>query len=235
MKTPVVSFIGSSNSGKTTLLELVVIELKSQGYRVAIIKHTYHSFEIDQPGKDTWRFAQAGGDIVIISSPDKVAFIEQRQEELPLTHIETLCAEKADIIITEGYKDSFTPKVIVLRGGESPDGLAQRGTILGTVRTRLLSTGMTVFSPDDVDRIVHLLVRLIDESRQVSPGELCGTVSIQPGGGDPEMVEILTSGIPHKNVLQSTNAAPTGSPGTVPLSVVDRRYLEYDFEKSRTP
>ncbi len=67
--TPIVSFVGNSNSGKTTLLEMVVIELKLKEYRVVVIKHSPHGFDIDQPGKDTWRLTQAGSDIVVVSSP----------------------------------------------------------------------------------------------------------------------------------------------------------------------
>ncbi len=57
---PIVSFVGKSNSDKTTLLEKVVRELKLRGYRVAVIKHTHHELDIDQSGKDSWRLAQAG-------------------------------------------------------------------------------------------------------------------------------------------------------------------------------
>ena len=59
---PIVSFVGKSNVGKTTLLEKVVAELKRRGYRVATLKHDTHGFDIDKPGKDTWRMAQAGSD-----------------------------------------------------------------------------------------------------------------------------------------------------------------------------
>ena len=74
---PVISVVGAgSNSGKTTLLEKIIREAKARGWRVATIKHDVHNFEMDQPGKDTWRFAQAGADIVAISSPQKFAFLE---------------------------------------------------------------------------------------------------------------------------------------------------------------
>ncbi|OGO19675.1 MAG: molybdopterin-guanine dinucleotide biosynthesis protein B, partial [Chloroflexi bacterium RBG_16_50_9] len=71
-KIPVVAFAGKSGVGKTTLLEKVVRELKIRGLRVAVIKHSHHDIEIDQPGKDSWRFARAGSDVVAISSPGKL-------------------------------------------------------------------------------------------------------------------------------------------------------------------
>ena len=65
---PVISFIGRSGVGKTTYLEKLIAELKKRGYRVGVIKHDIHGFEMDRPGKDTWRHAQAGADVVWISS-----------------------------------------------------------------------------------------------------------------------------------------------------------------------
>lgn len=65
----VVCFVGHSGSGKATFLEKVVRELKGRGYRIAVIKHTPHGFDMDRPGKDSVRFATAGADAVAVSSP----------------------------------------------------------------------------------------------------------------------------------------------------------------------
>lgn len=111
---PVVSFVGRSNSGKTTLLEKVVKELKSKGYRVAFIKHSHHDFNIDQPGKDTWRLAQAGSDVVAISTPNKVAVIEHVDMELTLAQTAALFQAKVDIVLAEGYKNGNTAKILVI-------------------------------------------------------------------------------------------------------------------------
>jgi molybdopterin-guanine dinucleotide biosynthesis protein B len=81
---PVISIVGRSNCGKTTYLEKLISEMKRRGYKVGIIKHDVHGFEIDQPGKDTWRHAQAGADVVCISSPQKMAMIKQVKQELSL-------------------------------------------------------------------------------------------------------------------------------------------------------
>ena len=88
MNIPVVTFIGKSGSGKTTLLEKLVTELKNRGYMLATVKHHSHrGFEIDEPGKDSWRFAQAGSDQVVIASPDKIASYRKIERELSLDEI----------------------------------------------------------------------------------------------------------------------------------------------------
>ena len=111
---PVVSFIGLSNSGKTTLLEKVIKELKIRGYRVAVVKHCPHGFDIDHPGKDSWRLAQAGSDVVAVSSPNKTAFVERLDTELTLAQIRTIFEAKADIVLAEGYKKDNADKILVL-------------------------------------------------------------------------------------------------------------------------
>jgi len=73
MHTPVVSFVAKSGTGKTTLLEKVIAELKQRGYRVGAIKHDAHRFDIDHPGKDSHRLTSAGADTMLISSPDKAS------------------------------------------------------------------------------------------------------------------------------------------------------------------
>jgi molybdopterin-guanine dinucleotide biosynthesis adapter protein len=115
MNTPVLSIIGKSKSGKTTLLEKIIRELKQRGYRVATIKHHSHpGFEIDIPGKDTWRHANAGSDQVIIAAPDKIASIQKLERELTLDEI-VAQIQNMDIIITEGYKQAEKPAIEVLR------------------------------------------------------------------------------------------------------------------------
>ena len=76
MTIPIISVVGKANAGKTTLLEKVIAELTGRGYRVATIKHNIHGFEIDQEGKDSWRLKKAGARMTVISSPQRLALIE---------------------------------------------------------------------------------------------------------------------------------------------------------------
>src|SRR5512143_21431 len=84
---PIVSVVGKSDSGKTTLLEKLVKELTSRGYRIGTIKHDVHSFEIDHPGKDSWRHKQAGASATVISSPAKLALVVDTDHDHTLAEI----------------------------------------------------------------------------------------------------------------------------------------------------
>src|SRR3972149_11227924 len=110
---PVVGVVGKSNVGKTTFLEKLIAELTRRGWRVGTIKHDAHGFDIDKPGKDSWRHAQAGSRAVAISSPEKVAVIKQVSREVTLDELASLVAGEGDIVLCEGYKRSEQPKIEV--------------------------------------------------------------------------------------------------------------------------
>ena len=157
------SFIGASNSGKTVLLEKVVAETKARGYRVAVVKHSPHGFDIDHPEKDTWRLAQAGSDIVAVSSPGRIALIQHVDDELSLDEVVAMVAKKVDIVLTEGYKSSNTPKILVQRTGQNEESRKHSGETLATISARLSETGALQFSPADIADVVELLIERISE------------------------------------------------------------------------
>jgi molybdopterin-guanine dinucleotide biosynthesis protein B len=155
---PVISVVGRSNVGKTTFLEKVVKELKGRGYRVAIIKHDTHGFEIDQPGKDSWRMAQAGSDVVVLSSADKMAMIKKPGQELSLDQLSALVEDGVDIIISEGYKSADKPKIEVFRSGVSDKIVSQEQELVALVTDQHIDLGVPQFAPDDVSAVVDLLI-----------------------------------------------------------------------------
>ena len=113
-KTPIFSVVGNSGSGKTVYLEKLIPELKSRGLRLAILKNDAHGFDIDIPGKDSWRLRQAGADITMIASPQKLAVIEQWAEKENLEQIASRI-QNVDLIITEGFRTGSAPKIEIRR------------------------------------------------------------------------------------------------------------------------
>ncbi|MBT9168646.1 MAG: Molybdopterin-guanine dinucleotide biosynthesis adapter protein [Syntrophomonadaceae bacterium] len=157
MSIPIVSIVGKSDSGKTTLICGLLPELKRRGYRVATIKHDVHGFEIDKPGKDTWKHSQAGADIVVISSPVKIALLEKVDEELTLDEIMGRISN-VDIIVSEGYKRNNKPKIEVFRSTVHEAPLCTcEDNLLALVSDIVLDLGVPVFSLNDYTGIADLI------------------------------------------------------------------------------
>ena len=116
---PIVSIVGKSGNGKTTLLEKVIRELTRKGYSVGVIKHDAHGFEIDHEGKDSWRHKKAGAVTVALSSPAKFAVIKDVKKEWPPERIIEAHLSDVDVVITEGFKKSSFPKIEVVRKANS--------------------------------------------------------------------------------------------------------------------
>ena len=155
----IVSFVGNSGAGKTTLLEKVVRELKARGYRVAVIKHSHHDFQIDHEGKDSWRFAQAGSDCVVISSRARVAMVESALVGEPsLDELVSLVADRVDIVLTEGFRGSGKPQVLVARAALGPDPELERGEHLAIVSDQPLDAGTPCFDFAAASRLTDFLL-----------------------------------------------------------------------------
>ena len=115
----IVSFVAaSSNSGKTTLIEKVVPLLKERGLRVAVIKHASKGFSIDHPGKDSWRFREAGADAVMLVGPDEMALMKKIAREPDLAELEGMMQD-VDVVIREGFKKNEGARIEVFRSGAS--------------------------------------------------------------------------------------------------------------------
>lgn len=153
---PVIGFAAFSGTGKTTLIEKIVRNLKAQGFRVAVIKHDAHKFEIDKEGKDSWRFSKAGADITLISSATKTAMIEQRartfEQNLSMIH-------DVDLILVEGHKQENIPKIGICRkatGKGLPHPVEQYIAVV-TDDDGVTSGTVPAFSLEDVQGIVEFL------------------------------------------------------------------------------
>lgn len=113
----VVAFAGYSGSGKTTLVESLIPALKLRGLRVSVVKHAHHSFDIDQPGKDTYRHRQAGAFEVVVASDKRLALIREFEQPTALSvhHLIAELYEGVDWVLVEGFKSSDLLKVEVWR------------------------------------------------------------------------------------------------------------------------
>ena len=167
---PIISVVGKSGVGKTTLLEKLIAELKQRGYRVATVKHDIHDFEIDQPGKDSWRLAQAGSDSVVIASPKGLALIKRLDREMALGEIAAFLTD-IDIILTEGYKRGNAPKIEVSRREKGRELLCTADELVAIVSDQPFDLDVPQFGLDDTMGIVGWLEgRFLSGRGQVPAG-----------------------------------------------------------------
>jgi len=148
LPTPAVSFVAKSGTGKTTLLEKVISILKEKGWKIGVIKHDAHRFDIDHPGKDSHRLTAAGADTMLISSPEKLALIKQHQASPPIRDLLATYFTDVDIILTEGFKLGDLPKIEVHRK-ERSETLLCRGeshdpTLIAVASDELLELDVPV-------------------------------------------------------------------------------------------
>jgi molybdopterin-guanine dinucleotide biosynthesis protein B len=152
---PIVSIVGKSKSGKTTLIEKLIPELKSRGYRVATIKHTPDDVTLDEPGKDSWRHIQAGSEATIIRTSTQVTMIIP-MVEATIEEMAPLFAEDYDIVLAEGFKQDSAPKIEVHRRQVGPP-LKNVRKLAAIASDESLDTSVRQFSLDDITGLVDLL------------------------------------------------------------------------------
>jgi molybdopterin-guanine dinucleotide biosynthesis adapter protein len=115
-QTRVFGFAGYSGSGKTTLIEQIIPQMVAMGLRVSLIKHAHHSFDIDKPGKDSYRHREAGASEVLITSDQRwVLMHELRGEAEPDLFAQLAHLSPCDLVLVEGYKSVAIPKLEVYR------------------------------------------------------------------------------------------------------------------------
>ena len=157
---PYFSFVGRSNTGKTTVIERLIPILVRKGIKVAVIKHHHNDFEIDKPGKDTYRYKQAGATMAILASPHKVAVVEDTENELTLEDIITRYIHDVDLLIVEGFKREEIPKIEVFQRKEGADMpvCAEDKNLIAVITDESIDTLLPVFARDDVGGIAELIM-----------------------------------------------------------------------------
>lgn len=161
----VVGFAGFSGSGKTTLVERLIPALKLRGLRVSVVKHAHHHFDIDHPGKDSWRHRQAGAFETVVASSRRLALIREFEQPAQLTAHQVIAElyPGVDWVIVEGFKDSNLLKVEVWRPDAGKPALYPDDPFIVAVATdapdRLPHpTGRPVLDLNDPDAVAQWLV-----------------------------------------------------------------------------
>lgn len=157
MDVKAVSFVAWSGTGKTTLIEKVIHELKKRGYRVGAAKCDSHEFEIDIPGKDSYRMAAAGADTVLITSKSKLALIRKNSGLPDIDEVLQTYFHDVDIVLVEGYKTSNLPKIEIHRKelGNSlicADGV-MRLNLVALVSDEPVNVDVPLYDIDDISGI----------------------------------------------------------------------------------
>jgi molybdopterin-guanine dinucleotide biosynthesis protein MobB len=163
---PIVSIVGKSNSGKTTLIEKMIGELIRRGYRVATIKHNRHGFEIDHEGKDSWRHKRAGAKTTVIASPDRVAVVEDVEKDLDIGELTDRYVRNVDIVLSEGFKKNPFPKIEINRSVMNQELLCSPAdNLLAICSDRPLRTETPCLDINDIGALVDLVETRFLKSR----------------------------------------------------------------------
>jgi molybdopterin-guanine dinucleotide biosynthesis protein B len=174
---PIISIVGKSDSGKTTLIEKLVPELTRRGCRVATVKHDTHGFEVDREGKDSWRHKQAGAHTVVISSPQKVALIRDMEKDLALEEVREKFIRDVDLILSEGYKKDVQPKIEVFRKEKHKELLCTKEDhLVAIVSNQNFDIGVPCFDLEDMKGLADFV------EKQFLTSKRNGNVSLKVDG-----------------------------------------------------
>jgi molybdopterin-guanine dinucleotide biosynthesis protein B len=159
MQVPILSIVGRSNSGKTTLIERLIPELVKAGYRVATVKHAGHGFDLDTEGKDSWRHKRAGAGTVIVVSKGSLAVFADVSDGIKVEELRDRFVDRDyDLILAEGWRSEGYPKIVVVRDqiGEVPVSL---DGLIAVVSDKPTALQVPTLHPDDIQGLCDLVVR----------------------------------------------------------------------------
>ncbi|MFZ5538852.1 MAG: molybdopterin-guanine dinucleotide biosynthesis protein B [Pseudomonadota bacterium] len=156
-----IGFIGYSNTGKTTLIEKLIPLLAARGLRVSAIKHAHHGFDMDRPGKDSYRYREAGAGQVLIATDERWALLTETPRR-PAT-LETLLAQLApcDLVIVEGFKsEGRIPRIEVRRTTNAePPLFPGDPNVIAIAADHAVETSLPVLDLNDAAKIAAFIVQ----------------------------------------------------------------------------
>lgn len=160
MTQPVLGIVGWKNAGKTTLVEKLVACFTARGLKVSTVKHAHHDFDIDHPGKDSYKHREAGAVQVVIASDKRLAMLKENPKNTSPTVEDALrWIDPCDLVLIEGFKQHSHPKLEVSRETAEKPLIAQSDPTIRAVvaDTCLPELKLPVFGADDIDAIVDFI------------------------------------------------------------------------------
>ncbi len=185
----IISIVGKSGSGKTTMLEGLIAELRQRGHKVAIVKHSHHVDDLDIAAKDTWRFTKAGSELSAINSLDHLAIYKRMEHYFDPQEISNFILWDYDLILTEGFKGSHYPKIEVHSKEQGEDLLTDPQQLLAVVTDEPLAVDVPQFSRNEVAKIADLIENILLQHRQDDVDLIVNGVYIPTS---PSLKDLLT-------------------------------------------
>ncbi len=170
MNPPVFIFVGHSGSGKTTLIEKLLRELNGRGMRVAVIKHAHHKVQLDTPGKDSWKYKQAGAAMSMLVTAGELQLIADAVEREPVQLARRFLGE-ADLVLAEGFSHAAGAKIEVLRRacGKPPRCAVEDGLVALVSDIDEVYPQLPHFALDDIPGIAgFILGNMVSANRENS-------------------------------------------------------------------
>lgn len=193
---PAVCILGRSGTGKTTFIERLLPELKKRGFRVAVVKHSDQDVDWDQPGKDTWRLAKAGGDAVVLCTPQRVMANTLTGKALSVTESLRFVGPGYDLVLVEGFHENQLPKIEVHRRELGQGLVSDKHGLMAAVTDEKLDITAPQFSWDDASGVADLIVRkLLSSAEDIEVGLFVGGEAVRLNPFVQEVISATVRGM----------------------------------------
>jgi len=156
----ILSIIGKSDSGKTTLILKLLPELKTRGKRIGVAKHCPCGFDLDIEGKDSWRFTQAGSEGTFLSSDEGIALLRPRESLSNIKERLQNYFSDFDLVLMEGYNNEPGIKKIQIIRSQIGGTALSADEIIAYISDMSIATDKPVYHPDDIPGIVSFIEAL---------------------------------------------------------------------------
>ena len=163
-KSKIIGISGYSGSGKTTTIINLIKFFKKSGIKVGVVKHAHHNFDVDVPGKDSYRFRENGADEVFVSSARRTVHIVENIDGNELTFnevIEKIQRSKLDLVIVEGYKNENHPKIEIINEKKNKYLFQNIQNVIAIISDHNLDTDLKKFKKNEIDKIVNFILNEI--------------------------------------------------------------------------